>query len=131
MDMQTCVKNYIGCTNGGDQNDCYECGFGRQLDGNTCKGVINCDTYSEKCTKCSEGYTLKNNICVDQSPGCAKVRPQDGLCESCKPGYFYSGYRCFEDKYKNDRCYILTNNTYCMYCKTGYNPLDGKCLLPS
>lgn len=101
------------------------------MQGQTCKGVINCATYQDTCTKCAEGYTLKNNTCVDSSAGCAQVRPNDGLCSQCKDGYFLSGYKCFENKLKDNRCYVLASATSCLYCKSGYNQLNGKCLLTS
>ena len=41
-----CVKSFTGCTNEGSGGECYECGFGRMVEGSICKGVINCATYS-------------------------------------------------------------------------------------
>lgn len=100
------------------------------LDGTSCKGVINCaDFDGKKCKKCSDGYTLTAGICKDSSPGCADVRSNDGICNKCKADYFQSGYRCFEKKFKNDRCQVLADNQKCLYCKGGFNEVEGKCLL--
>lgn len=116
--------------NEGAPGDCYQCGFGTSLEINKCKGILNCAELSgNKCKSCLDGYSLVGSICKDITPGCLEIRPNDGICSKCKSGYFLSGYRCFDNKYKNDRCYIQRSETQCNFCKAGFNEVNGRCLL--
>lgn len=42
-----------------------------------------------------------------------------------------SGFKCYENRYINERCYILRDETLCFICKSGYNQVNGRCILSS
>lgn len=71
-----------------------------------------------------------NGICRDTNPGCAEVRPQDGLCTKCQDGFFLSGYKCIQNQARNDKCYIQDSEKKCYICKNGYQEKEGICNLP-
>lgn len=95
LSNQSCTKMMDGCLNS-DSGNCVDCGFGTTLNNGKCQGVLNCQQVTQQnCQTCSTGYTLKANVCVDNSPGCAQTNPSTGACLSCKTGYFMSGLKCF------------------------------------
>lgn len=95
MEERKCVKMTDGCINS-DQGQCVDCGFGTISQNGKCTGTLNCKAFGQQpCTECREGYTLQGNKCVDNSAGCASVNPSNGICLSCKAGYFMSGLQCY------------------------------------
>lgn len=129
LQSNKCVKMTDGCLVE-DTGLCTRCGPGQSLTGSACLGVLNCQGEGQtQCQACRTDYTLLANRCVDSSAGCAEVSQTNGICLKCKTGYFKSGYKCFEDKYADPRCYVLDTKESCLICKDGFNPEKGKCLL--
>ena len=40
-----------------------------------------------------------------------------------------SGYKCYEQIYFDNRCYIKDKIDSCLFCKSGFTLYDGQCLL--
>ena len=91
------------CLNGSALDKCAVCDGGKQskIDG-TCSAdncsLENCEScLLDICFICKSGYSLKVDgtklSCIKEpSKGCWTVEPTDDMkCDSCKPGYYYSG----------------------------------------
>lgn len=65
-----CEKMMDGCVSA-NLDKCSDCGFGTTLTDGKCKGVLNCASPADNCSKCRDGYQLQGNICMDISAGCS------------------------------------------------------------
>ena len=102
-----------------------------------CDESIECFEYSCKectsdkygsCTKCREGFQLKEGTCPCLNNKCALCLAKYyyvGTCELCKNGYLNYNKKC---KSNIDNCDIEKDNK-CLFCYDGYvyNEVSNKC----
>lgn len=118
-----CVKDSTACLayDPSDSTSCIACGFGTVLQNKVCVGVINCNTTQINCQGCILGFNLVGNKCVDNTGNC-NVVGGNGVCVTCKSGFTLVGYTCMTTNTTDYGCYIYTNASNCLACKSGYNP---------
>lgn len=86
------------------------------------------------CTKCSEGYTLKDGACVASYGVCARGADSSGKCCPVGTAAVSSGYDTILKKDKMvcvAPCPVGTTydtNAQCTICTSGYAKLSGKCV---
>lgn len=116
-----CKKDPSGCLSRTYQGICQFCGFGTQLVGRACIGVLNCGAYdtSGTCTKCKNGYSLNQGKCLDQRPEC--VLQTAGVCTNCQAGYILNGFACIPQNVLPPNCELYSQEDgYCLVCSPGY-----------
>jgi hypothetical protein len=94
-------------------------------------GTLNCIAGMENCTRCRENYTLRDGVCIDESPECMMADPLTGVCVMCNGGYTLIGYECISHSLHPSNCYLYDSAGGCLSCKGGYilNALK-RCVIP-
>lgn len=119
-------SNILGCLEKDSRGICLNCASNYYLKDGTCSPAIkNCVTYADdvrqNCTDCAYGFSLINNLCVENSVlGCRTEVSH--VCKEC--------YKPF--KLANGNCEIANCKTYneysCVACNCGYYlNTDGIC----
>ncbi|OMJ71039.1 hypothetical protein SteCoe_30862 [Stentor coeruleus] len=114
--ISSCEACNAGYTLGADDK-CYSCPY-------------NCyDCVSGICYECDSGYELSGNSCVLESScnvdNCLTCSSTD-VCSMCTIGYGSDGYGNCQSCPSN--CNDCTGSV-CYLCKTGYNVVNGECLI--
>jgi hypothetical protein len=123
-----CVKDYSGCLMRTPSGECRYCGFGTQLLGGGCVGVLNCQAYqpSGQCLLCMPGYSLTAGSCTETRPACAARSA--GVCSQCQTGYVMNGFSCLPPTFVPPGCAIFNYvNGRCFMCSEGYDIYHKYC----
>ena len=133
----------------GSAKTCKECGNGTfGFDGVNCVNIPECSSSGNRnpfasCTKCSDGFYVKDGWCVESSvEGCAQY-DDSGDCIKCSPGYGYDESskkcnKCESDQYSDgSACTSYSAHKYCkvksiekdacLECNDGAVLFDGTC----
>ncbi|OMJ66071.1 hypothetical protein SteCoe_37219 [Stentor coeruleus] len=123
-----CSNHCVDCE---DENLCYECENGYELDyNNECieslcnaRDCISCPNSKDQCIECKHDLQLdyNGNCCDSACESCSTYSPN---CESCYEGMFLEGSSC---NYCSSHCKECHDFYYCLSCEDGYNVSDGDC----
>ncbi len=143
VNCSSALSNCIDCVN---SSTCLNCSGGyvvvsgkcmipgsrrlrRQLQdggavGSNCS-VANCTRCSRNasmCTKCSDGFYLKNGECYNCSDGCSSCiyALNLTLCQSCEAGYYKVNGTCVPCAEQLANCTRCSRTGICMDCSYGY-----------
>ena len=102
--------------------------FYRAVDG-ICKTVdISCQTYEATtgaCTSCYDGSTLHETLCIPD-PNCAQF--VNNICEQCNEGFLLLNNGSCQ-KANPDCATYNTENGLCASCHSGFDLVEGSCIL--
>jgi len=143
-----CVKD-DGCETAGRRGICLKCKAKYSMIHSTvkseshsdgvCQYTEECesvDPVSQKCTKCSEGFSVANydlRLCIENEE--CEQQDRYGVCNKCKEGHTISyEFRDFNDYYEvpynyticeeNENCESIDEMGRCNHCKDGYSLND-------
>jgi hypothetical protein len=115
---------------------CTDCNSGFYLSGDSCltQDVLHCLEYvvnQNVCSKCIDGYTLKDNVCTKDTPivnpiaDCADQ--VDTVCRACKSGFYLLNNACVKQDVLNCQLFVL-NSPQCLICAQNYELSGNSCL---
>lgn len=123
-----CVKDFSGCVVRNSTGSCLYCWFGTRLSGDTCTGVINCQTAQDngQCIQCASGYSLIGGSCIDSRASC--TTKYNGLCTKCSPHYTLNGFSCLPEIALPPYCSLFDYSVgRCFLCNEGYELYHKYC----
>ena len=103
----SCQRDLSGCLQNISSSRCARCTPELTNDKGNCIGVLNCEVYSDKnCTKCANGFILRNNLCLAAADNCEIVDQNSGVCKKCVSNSSLVGYKCISNKIFSENCYL-------------------------
>ena len=88
----------------------------------------NCREYQNRqCSKCSNGFFVKQGKCTQVSTLCAKFDQNTGDCTACYPGYGLNSGKC-EVGSSDPHCRSFKDGV-CQSCSRGYFLSSNRCIV--